>query len=345
MPESYVIETRGLLKRYGQQTVLDDVDLAIPAGAIGLLGPNGAGKSTFIKCLLQLQNKDAGTVSLLGNDIDAHGRETRKRIGYAPEQDCHIPGMAGCEYVTYCGELAGMPFEAARQRAHEMLDFVGMGQERYRKVDTYSTGMKQRVKIAQALVHDPDLVFLDEPTNGLDPKGQALILDLIERVWKETSISVVLSSHLLHDVDRICDRIVIIANGRVLAHDSLENLKKRRKAEAEIMITQDRERLVQAFQKRGWSYSSLHNGNLRVEHGETSLNPLLGMMREIGVSALEVRESPNALNELFNGITSGNGRSPADSPSPSPPQSSSSSPSSSSSKNAGEPPAFPETKQ
>lgn len=299
MPESNIIETRGLFKRYGPQTVLDQLDLSLPAGAIGLLGPNGAGKSTFIKCLLQLEEKDAGSVSLLGKDIDKYGRETRRRIGYAPEQDCHIPGMVGCEYVTYCGELSGMPFEAARQRAHEMLDFVGMGQERYRKVDTYSTGMKQRIKIAQALVHDPDLVFLDEPTNGLDPKGQALILELIERIWKESGISVVLSSHLLHDVDKICDRIVIISQGRIVAHDTLANLKQRRRPEAEIVVADRKEAMLSLLRQKGWSCSILNNGNVKVVHGERSLNPLISVLREAGISPLEVKESPNALSELF----------------------------------------------
>ncbi|MDQ8184061.1 ABC transporter ATP-binding protein [Pelagicoccus sp. SDUM812002] len=299
MLNSNVIETRGLTKRYGAQTVLDGLDLSLPAGAIGLLGPNGAGKSTFIKCLLQLEEKDGGKVSLLGNDIDTLGRETRRRIGYAPEQDCHIPGMVGCEYVTYCGELSGMPFEAARQRAHEMLDFVGMGQERYRKVDTYSTGMKQRIKIAQALVHDPDLVFLDEPTNGLDPKGQSLILELIERIWKESGISVVLSSHLLHDVDRICDRIVIIAQGRIVAHDTLSALKGRRRPEAEVVAADDTESLLGLFRAQGWACSVLNNGNIKVVHGQPSLNPLIDLMREAGISPLEVKESPNALSELF----------------------------------------------
>lgn len=299
MPDSFVIETRGLLKRYGSQTVLDGLDLQLPAGAIGLLGPNGAGKSTFIKSLLQLEKKDGGQAILLGKDIDTHGRETRRRIGYAPEQDCHIPGMVGCEYVTYCGELSGMPFEAARQRAHEMLDFVGMGQERYRKVDTYSTGMKQRVKIAQALVHDPDLVFLDEPTNGLDPKGQALILELIERIWKESGISVVLSSHLLHDVDRICERIVIIARGQIVAHDTLAALKGRRRPEAEVVLADRKEELVGLCEERGWACSLLNNGNVKVEHGEASLNPLISLLRESGITPLEVKESPNALSELF----------------------------------------------
>lgn len=299
MAETVVIETKGLRKQFGRQTVLDNIDLALPKGAIGLLGPNGAGKSTFIKCLLQLQKKDAGTVSLLGKDIDQFGRETRTRIGYAPEQDCHIPGMIGCEYVTYCGELSGMPFEASRQRAHEMLDFVGMGQERYRKVDTYSTGMKQRIKIAQALVHDPDLVFLDEPTNGLDPRGQSMILDLVERIWKDSGISVVLSSHLLHDVERICERIVIIADGKVVAHDTLQALKERRNAEAEVVISQGKGELVAILQQQGWPYRLLSNGNVLVRHGQPSLNPLISLLVAHRISPLEIKESPDALNELY----------------------------------------------
>jgi len=222
-----------------------------------------------------------------------------KRVGYAPEQECHIPGMIGCEYVTYCGELSGMPFEAARQRAHEMLDFVGMGQERYRKVDTYSTGMKQRIKIAQALVHDPDLIFLDEPTNGLDPKGQEMILELINRIGKESGVSVVLSSHLLHDVERICDRIVIISQGQVIAHDSLEELKRKRRPVAEITLAEGRDRLCAALDERGWPYRTLNNGNISVEHGQDSINGLIQLMAEIPLAPLEARESPHALNELY----------------------------------------------
>lgn len=294
-----IIETRDLRKSFGGFRALDDVNLSLDAGPIGLLGPNGAGKSTLIKCLLQLQEKDAGRVTLLGQDLDTHGRETRKRIGYAPEQDCHIPGLAGCEYVAYCAQLSGLPFKAARQRAHEMLDFVGMGQERYRKVDTYSTGMKQRVKIAQALAHDPELVFLDEPTNGLDPKGQALILDLIHRIWKESGISVVISSHLLHDVDRICEQIVIISQGRVLVQDTLANLKSQRRPEAEVVLAEGWDAAMIAFAEKGWACSRMGNGNLKVVHGHAHLGPLIEVFESIHLAPLEIRASPNALDELF----------------------------------------------
>ncbi len=294
-----IIETQGLGKRFGRHQALDRIDLRIEAGTIWLLGPNGAGKSTLIRCLLQLEEKDSGSASLLGQDIDVHGREVRKRVGYAPEQDCHIPGMAGCEYVTYCAQLSGLPFAAARQRAHEMLDFVGMGQERYRLVETYSTGMKQRIKIAQAIVHDPELVFLDEPTNGLDPEGQAHILDLIGRIWKESGISVVLSSHLLPDVDRICEQIVIVARGRVVVHDRLQELKRRRKPVAELSVRSGAAELIEALSRNGWPCELLSNGRIRVSFGQDSLNPMIAFMGERRIAPIEIKASPNALQEFF----------------------------------------------
>src|ERR1041384_3775975 len=270
-----IIETTNLTKRFGPQTALDGVSLNVQRGAVGLLGPNGAGKSTFMKCLLQLQPITSGSAKLLGREVGSEGREIRKRVGYTPEQDCHIPGMVGCEYVTYCAQLCGLPFQAARQRAHEMLDFVGMGQERYRKVDTYSTGMKQRLKLAQAIVHNPEIVFLDEPTNGLDPKGQAQILDLVQSLWKTYGITVILSSHLLHDVDRICEQIIIIARGQVLVHDTLENLKSRKRGAAEVVVADRHEELIRACSARQWSCEMLPSGHLKVEHKSDSLNPLL----------------------------------------------------------------------
>jgi len=294
-----VIETHALTKVFGQQRALDSVDLRVVPGAIGLLGPNGAGKSTFMKCLLQLQPITSGSAKLLGREVGTEGREIRKRVGYTPEQDCHIPGMVGCEYVTYCAQLCGLPFQVARQRAHEMFDFVGMGQERYRKVDTYSTGMKQRLKLAQAIVHDPEIIFLDEPTNGLDPKGQEQILDLVQRLWVTYGMTVVLSSHLLRDVDRICEQIIIIARGRVLVHDSLENLKARRLGAAEVVLAGGHHELQTACAARGWTCEPLPNGHVKVEHKADSLNPLLKLLHGLQLAPLEVIPSPNALEEAF----------------------------------------------
>ena len=295
----YIIETHELGKQFGPQKALDNVSLSVRPGAIGLLGPNGAGKSTLMKCLLQLQPITSGSAKLLGREVGREGREVRKRVGYTPEQDCHIPGMVGCEYVTYCAQLCGIPFQAARQRAHEMLDFVGMSQERYRKIDTYSTGMKQRLKLAQAIVHDPEIVFLDEPTNGLDPKGQVQMLELVQSLWQEHGISVVLSSHLLHDVDRICEQIIIIARGRVLVHDTLQNLKARRRGAAEVVVAAGHQELLAAFGQNHWPCELLANGHIKVEHNADNLNPLLTLMRDLQLAPLEIIPSPNALEETF----------------------------------------------
>ncbi len=299
MADDPVIEASRLTKRFGSQYALSGVDLSVARGAIGLLGPNGAGKSTFIKCLLQLQNITSGTAKLLGREVGREGREIRTEVGYTPEQDCHIPGMVGCEYVTYCAQLCGLPFQAARQRAHEILDFVGMGQERYRKIDSYSTGMKQRIKIAQAIVHDPQIVFLDEPTNGLDPNGQAQILDLIQNLWKEHNISVVLSSHLLHDVDRICEQIIIIGKGKVLVHDTLENLKARRAGAAEVVVPDRHNELISACESRGWKSGMETNGNIKIDHKSANLNELIALIDELKITPLEIIPSPNALQEMF----------------------------------------------
>ncbi len=294
-----VIETKALSKVFGEQRALDSVDLQVCPGAIGLLGPNGAGKSTFMKCLLQLQPITSGSAKLLGREVGTEGREIRKRVGYTPEQDCHIPGMVGCEYVTYCAQLSGLPFQAARQRAHEMLDFVGMGQERYRKIDTYSTGMKQRLKLAQAIVHDPEIVFLDEPTNGLDPKGRTQILELVHSLWRDYGITVVLSSHLLNDVDRICEQIIIIARGRVLVHDTLQNLKASKRGSAEVVIADRHRDLQAACVRENWRCELLPNGHVKVEHKAESLNPLLGLLHNLKLAPLEIIPSPNALEETF----------------------------------------------
>lgn len=294
-----IIETNRLTKRYRDVTALDQVDLRVDPGRIGLLGPNGAGKTTLIKCLLQLEDISDGSARLLGHDVRTQGREARTRVGYAPEIDCHIPGMAGCEYVTYCAQLSGLPFSDARQRAHEMLDFVGMGQERYRQIDTYSTGMRQRVKLAQAIVHDPEILFLDEPTNGLDPEGQEKMLQLIEQLGTRHGMSVVFSSHLLHEVERVCEQIVIVDKGRVLGHDPLAVLRDQTRGAAELALVDRHETVLAAFKKRNWPCELLTNGNIRVEHGSRTLNPILEVLGEIEVTPLEVIPSPDALQEHF----------------------------------------------
>src|SRR5512137_3220474 len=201
---------------YGRQAALNDVTAAFPPGAVGLLGPNGAGKSTMLKTLLGFITPASGSMKVLGLDVATSPAEIRARLGYMPEIDAHIPGMNAVSFVAYCGQLAGLPAVDAIQRAHEVLYYVGLGEARYRNLETYSTGMKQRIKLAQALVHDPDLLFLDEPTNGMDPKGRDEMLELVRDLAHEKHVNLILSSHLLPDVEYCCDRVVVLDKGALV---------------------------------------------------------------------------------------------------------------------------------
>src|SRR5216110_4021155 len=214
-----VVTLENVSVAYGKHLALRDVTSSFSSGAVGLLGPNGAGKSTMIKSLLGFIVPARGQMRVLGLDVAISPLDIRARVGYMPENDAHIPGMNAVSFVAYCGELAGLPRVDAMQRAHEVLFYVGLGEARYRNVETYSTGMKQRVKLAQALVHDPDLLLLDEPTNGLDPAGRDAMLTLIQRIGTEFNISVVVCSHLLGEVERICDWLVAADGGRLLRAD------------------------------------------------------------------------------------------------------------------------------
>jgi len=199
-PAGDVVTLQSVSVAYGKNYALRDVTTGFRAGAVGLLGPNGAGKSTMIKSLLGFIVPTAGQLRVLGLDVATSPLEIRARIGYMPENDGHIPGMTAVAFVGYCGQLAGLQPSDAMQRAHEVLYYVGLGEARYRTVETYSTGMKQRIKLAQALVHDPDLLFLDEPTNGMDPKGREEMLELIHDLGHNKGMNLILCSHLLPDV-------------------------------------------------------------------------------------------------------------------------------------------------
>src|SRR4051794_7194411 len=211
------IETAGLVKRYGSVVALDNVDLAVPRAAVGLLGPNGAGKSTLLKILLGLSRPNSGKARVLGRDAVVDGRELRMRVGYMPETDTLPDNATAADFVSHMAEMSGLPRRAARQRAADVLYQVGLDEERYRLLRGFSTGMRQRVKLAQAIVHDPELVFLDEPTNGLDPTGREEMLVLIERIHRQLGILVVLSSHILDDVERVCEYVVVLDHGKVAA--------------------------------------------------------------------------------------------------------------------------------
>ena len=219
-----VIETVGLTKRYGKHLALDGLTVSIPRAAIGLLGANGAGKTTLIRLLLGLSKPSSGSASVLGFDAATQGPELRARIGYMPESDVLPMGATAADFVAHMGEMSGLPARAARQRAADVLYQVGLDEERYRLIKGFSTGMKQRVKLAQAIVHDPDLVFLDEPTNGMDPQGRDEMLELINRIHRNLGIAVVISSHILEDIERVCDYVTILNGGRLVMAEPMAGI-------------------------------------------------------------------------------------------------------------------------
>jgi len=231
-----VVTLEGVTVVYAKHAALSEVTASFPSGAVGLLGPNGAGKSTLIKTLLGFVVPDRGRMQVLGLDVARAPLDIRARVGYVPESDAHIPGMNAVSFVAYCGELGGLPRVDAVQRAHEALFYVGLGEARYRNVETYSTGMKQRIKLAQALVHDPDLLFLDEPTNGMDPKGRDEMLELVHDLGHNKGVNLILSSHLLPDVEYACDHVVVLDKGKVAAAGPIAALKQPRGRVFELRV-------------------------------------------------------------------------------------------------------------
>jgi ABC-2 type transport system ATP-binding protein len=233
------IELHHISRSFGKTQALADVSLALETGRIGLLGPNGAGKSTLMKILLGLLPPSSGSGRLLDHDIASAGALLRRAIGYMSEADALIPGMQGAEYVALAGELYGMARKQALRRAHEVLTYLGLEDARYRKLEEYSTGMKQRLKLAQALVHDPPVLLLDEPTSGMDPAGREAMLDLLLTLGKDHGKAILLSTHLLGDIDKVCDAVVILHQGRILCQGPVSTLCRRRQDRYRLHIQGD----------------------------------------------------------------------------------------------------------
>ena len=221
-----LISLSRITKQYQKMRALNEIDIEIGAGVTGLLGPNGAGKSTLIKVILGLIKVTTGSGCVLGHQLGKHGRAIRNKIGYMPEDDCYIPGMTGVEVVQFAAALSGLPHVEGLRRSHEILDFCGMKQERYRKIETFSTGMRQKIKFASSIVHDPELLILDEPTSGLDPEERELMLNRIHILSSDSGKSVVLSTHILPDVQMVCDHALIIAGGQLVLSESLQSLNR-----------------------------------------------------------------------------------------------------------------------
>lgn len=305
--KDYTIRTRGVTKRYDTVTALDDVSLKVPLGATGLLGPNGAGKSTLIRVLIGLVRATSGTGEILGMDVREQGLDIRQRIGYMPEHDCLILDKDAVTLCTYMGEMIGMSRVDAMQRSHEVLHYLGVGDERYRKIKTYSVGMRQKIKLAQALVHDPELLLLDEPTNGLDPKGRDEMLALIKALAKDQKKNILLSSHLLPDVEEVCDNIIVLNMGQVLKQGNIKEMLIASKGVLNVRIKgtpEVRGTFEKNLGKLGYGTEALKGGNVRVDaHDENRVEEarqaIMKVAADCGCQVRYVSQSVKSLEDLF----------------------------------------------
>jgi ABC-2 type transport system ATP-binding protein len=297
-----VVTLEGVTVTYGRNRALREVTSSFAAGAVGLLGPNGAGKSTMLKSLLGFIVPERGRLRVLGLDVAESPLEIRARVGYMPESDSHIPGMNAVSFVAYCGELSGLPRVDAMQRAHEVLFYVGLGEARYRNVETYSTGMKQRIKLAQALVHDPDLLFLDEPTNGMDPKGRDEMLELIRDLAHNKGVNLILSSHLLPDVEYTCDHVVVMDKGAIAASGPIAALKQPRGRVYELRVKTagELDLFVERLRAAGLECKQTDEDVMRVfVPGEGGAQQLFALASSERVQVRHLRPSVPTLEDVF----------------------------------------------
>ena len=297
-----VAEISSLTIKYGETVAVSDLTCSVPEGCVGLLGPNGAGKTTLIKALLGFLKPDSGGGNVLGHDIVTDGLKIRMEVGLMPEVECHIPGLSAVEYTAYAGELAGMPKQHAMRRAHEVLEYCGLGEARYRKLETYSTGMKQKAKLAQALVHGPHLLFLDEPTNGLDPAGRDEMLNLIKDISHGKGVNVVVSSHLLNDIERTCDHVIVMQSGTVRKQESVSQIKEVSAVQWDIELREPVEAFAEALKNRSGSVISLLSNRYRIEFPAGMKEPgraVLMAARDSGAQVRGMTKAQRTLEDAF----------------------------------------------
>jgi ABC-2 type transport system ATP-binding protein len=296
---SPVVEVRALRRTFGTNEALAGVDLSFPPGAVGLLGPNGAGKSTLLKILLGLLPPSSGEVRVLGIDPTRDPVEVRRRVGYMPEVDAFCTGLSAVESVRLAGILSGMPAAAATQRAHGVLGYVGLDEARYRRVEEYSTGMRQRVRLAQALVHDPALLFLDEPTNGLDPAGREEILEVIRDLAVRHGKHVVLCSHLLRDVEATCTSMVFLSRGRAVRSGTLAELVQGRKDVYVVRVRGEPEAFLAALRARDAAPERVEGALRVVVPAGAGTAPILEAAAESGIDLRGVVPDVLTLEDAF----------------------------------------------
>jgi len=294
-----VISTKSLCKMYGPHLALDNVNLEIPHGAIGILGPNGAGKSTLFKCLLGLIGTTSGEGSVLGYDIRTQADLIRSQIGYMPEYNSLDPGLFAVDQVRYAGELLGMNTKTATQRAHEVLEYVGLKDQRYRKIETFSTGMLQATKLACALVHDPEILICDEPTNGLDQRSRGFMLQTLRRTVREGNRTVLMSSHVMDDVQDVCDRIVLIHKGKIVVHRSIDDLVSQVEREIEIMVWGGASKMEDELTSKGLKTRRLGRVIRIKKDDDSTTRKILEAADSSEVQVRQMREYEPDLEDIF----------------------------------------------
>jgi ABC-2 type transport system ATP-binding protein len=293
-----LIKTDDLTKRYGTVTAVSELTVDIDPGVVGLIGANGAGKSTLIKMVLGLLPPTSGSATVLGLDVATRWAAIRERVGYMPEHDCLPPDVSATEFVVHMGRMSGLPKTAARERTADTLRHVGLYEERYRPIGGYSTGMKQRVKLAQALVHDPQLVLLDEPTNGLDPAGRDDMLGLIRRIGTEFGISVLVASHLLGELERVCDHVVVIDAGRLLRSSSTADVTAASQLIA-VEVTERTDELATALREAGLGAQPVGT-LLEVDlQDDTTYDIVRDTVARLGVGLIRMERRRHRMSEIF----------------------------------------------
>ena len=295
-----LISLQNIVKNYDTKQALAGVSLDIQPGITGLLGPNGAGKSTLIKMLLGLVRYSNGTGTILGHPLGRAGRRIRSMVGYMPEDDCYMAGMAGVEVVQFSACLSGLPDVEALRRSHEILDFCGMRQERYRAIETYSTGMRQKIKFAAAIVHDPELLILDEPTSGLDPEERESLLNRVALLHQQNGKSVLISTHILPDVQAICTDVVILAKGQVVLQDTLANLNRTSSPSVSFQVLGDHAPIVDHLAGRQFDVRLKPDQSILVESEQPNLaGEVWAAANETNTVIRSLTPAKNSLEDVF----------------------------------------------
>lgn len=292
------ISSNGLTKSYGEIHALKNVRVEISGHSTGLLGPNGAGKTTFLKLLLGLIPPTRGTAKVLGYSSTEQALDIRQNIGYMPESDCFIPNMTGVSFLIYFGRLSGLSARDAIQRAHEALYYVKIGDERYRLISTYSSGMKQKLKLAQALAHDPELIFLDEPTTGLDPIGRSEMLEMLKKLVTELDKYIVFSSHILKDIEFICEDVIILNEGKLIKQGNLKEFMTVFNPDIILKIRGDTVTFTKALGRSGLVYSERQN-EIAVKNKKDAVETILRVAVETGIQLRHLEFSSSSLEDLF----------------------------------------------